>query len=90
MSDVTKIPGTDDAIVMTDLFDSEVTGVEANLFRATSDGAVIWRASPPGPGPDCWSEYEVVGSVVEAFSWSCFRVRLDIATGAELSRTFTK
>ena len=89
MSDVTKIPGTDDSIVMTDVFERDVTGTEANLFRADGEANVIWRASPPGAAPDFWTEYAINGDVVEAISWSSFRVRLDISTGDELSRTPT-
>ena len=75
MSDVTKIPGTDDAIVMTDIFERDVTGVEANRFRVDGDATVIWRASPPGTPPDFWTEYLIDGDAVEAFSWSYFRVQ---------------
>jgi hypothetical protein len=62
----------------------------ANLCRVRPDGSEVWRATPPDGPNDLWTEAEVDGDVVSAFSWSCYRVRLDLSTGCELERVFTK
>jgi hypothetical protein len=55
-----------------------------------SDGSEVWRVMPPQGSHDRWSEVHVDGEHIVAFSWSCYRVTLDAATGGELGRTFTK
>jgi len=85
---VMSVPGSEDTVVLVDYMGGPT--VFANLFRVTPDGAEIWRAQPPDTGPDAWTSARIEGDEVIAFSWSCFAVRLDLATGSELSRVFTK
>jgi hypothetical protein len=63
----------------------------ANLVRLRHDGRQLWAADPPTSGADCWTaaHLDEQGRVV-AHSWSGYSVVLNVATGKELSRTFTK
>ena len=49
----------------------------------------LWRVDPDGR-EDASTEASVDGDEVSAFSRSCERIKLDLATGQERSRTFTK
>jgi predicted RNA-binding protein len=77
MSDVTKIPGIDDSIVMTDIFERDVKGLEANLFRVDGDATVIWRASPPGPSRGLTVSHLVRELLAEAVSQRATVAKLD-------------
>jgi hypothetical protein len=79
-----RLPGSDDIIVLTEY---SLGDDPANLSRMRSDGSVVWRAPPPEPKDDFWTEAELDEHAVSAFSWSCYRVRLDVDTGLELTRT---
>ena len=64
--------------------------VNANLARVSPGGAGVWRAEPPDAEPDAWTSARIEGDEVVACSWSCYEVRLELATGRELSRVFAK
>ena len=82
------VPCSSDTVVLLDYMDG--TNVFANLFRVTDEGIEVWRATPPGSGPNSWTAARIEGDEVVAYSWSGFTVRLDLATGGERSRVFTK
>ena len=82
-----SLPGSDDRIVLVEYSSGDHP---ANLSRVRPDGSAVWSAPPPEQNNDFWTEAELEEDVVSAFSWSCYRVRLDLRTGAERSRTFTK
>ena len=78
-----------------DLLDLEPTtdgmGYAAKVRRRRVDGTVIWTALPPDGEPqDAWVAVRVDGSRVIANSWSCYLVILNLDTGEEIKRTFTK
>lgn len=54
------------------------------------DGKVQWRALPPEPKPDCFTEISMDGDNLTAFTFSCYRVHIDIHTGEIIARQFTK
>jgi hypothetical protein len=83
-----NVPDCDDTLVLLDYMNGP--NLFANLFRITAGGDEVWRAVPPNTGPDAWTQARIEGDEVVAFSWSCFEVRLDLATGYEISRVFTK
>jgi hypothetical protein len=64
--------------------------VDTRRFRVRDDGVEVWRATPPGSGPNSWTAARIEGDEVVAHSWSGFRVRLDLATGTERERIVTK
>ena len=82
------VPNSSDTVVLLDYMGGP--DVFANLFRVTEDGAEVWRATPPGSGPNSWTKARIEGDEVVAYSWSGFTVRLDLATGAERDRVYTK
>jgi hypothetical protein len=82
-----NVPGSSDTVVLLDYMDGP--NVFANLFRVTADGDEVWRATPPGSGPNSWTQARIEGDEVVAKSWSGFEVRLDLASGAERQRTYT-
>lgn len=85
---VQPVPGSSDELVLLDYMGGP--NVFANLFRRTPAGVDVWRAAPPSTGPDAWVSAAVEGDRVLAQSWSGWRVVLDLATGVEIDRTFTK
>jgi hypothetical protein len=63
----------------------------ASITRRGSDGSVKWTAIPPKVEPqDAWTAVRLEGPRVIANSWSCYLVQLDLETGDEIARTFTK
>ena len=85
---ILNVPGSADSVVLLDYVGGP--NVFANLFRGRDDGTEVWRATPPGSGPNAWTNARLEGEEVVAHSWSDFTVRLDLATGEELGRVFTK
>jgi len=63
-----------------------------NLVRMRADGGVVWKAEPLEPSAgDSWVAVEMVPDEgLVANSWSCWRVRLDPATGVSIDKEFTK
>jgi hypothetical protein len=63
-----------------------------NLVRLHANGALVWEAEPPEPGAgDSWVAIEwVPDDGLIANSWSCWRVRIDPATGQAIDKEFTK
>ena len=59
------------------------------LQRLRPDGSVAWSVQPPD-SQDSWVTASVNGGTVTASSWSCWRVTIDLASGREIGRAFTK
>ncbi len=86
---VQRVPGTSDELVLIDYMAGPQ--VFANLFRRKTDGAEVWRAAPPvGANPDAWVDARIEGDHVVAQTWSGWTVVLDLASGMEQDRAFTK
>jgi len=53
---------------------------------------LVWEAEPPEPGAgDSWVAIEwAPDDGLIANSWSCWRVRIDPATGQAIDKEFTK
>jgi len=88
---VVEIPGSADSLLLLDYWDGPK--VYANLSRVREDGTHVWTAAPQPPmptSPDAWAQIHLDGAAVIAYSWSGWLVRLDLVTGAELSREFVK
>jgi hypothetical protein len=70
---------------------SDGLGYIASVIRRRHDGSAAWTAlAPRNDTADAWTAVRVDGHQVVANSWSCFEVRLDLNTGLEITRTFTK
>lgn len=66
-------------------------GYARSITRRGSDGSDRWTAFPPEGGrQDAWTTVRLEGPRVIANSWSCYLVHLDLDTGHEIVRTFTK
>jgi hypothetical protein len=79
----------------TDFLDLEPTrdglGYAARIARRRSDDSTSWIASPPrGEQHDAWTSVRMEASRVIACSWSGYEVELDLETGREFTRRFTK
>jgi hypothetical protein len=70
--------------------DSEDAALRGSLALVRQDDSEAWRVMPPNGTGDRWTEAHSDGNRVSAFSWSCYRVTLDAASGTELDRVFTK
>ena len=85
---VLAVPQSDDRIVLTDYMNA--TPDRGNLARIRADGSEVWRLTPAPHSQDAWTVARVEGDVCRASTWSGCDVSLDLATGRELSRVFTK
>ena len=83
------IPDSDDILDLAPTDDG--LGYAASITRRRSDGSDSWTAIPPEGAPqDAWTTVRLEGPRVIASSWSCYLVQLDLETGGEIARTFTK
>jgi hypothetical protein len=82
------VPGGSDHVVLTDYMDA--TPDRGNLARVREDGADVWRVVPPIRSKDCWTVARIENGVCRASTWSGWDVMLDLETGRELDRVFTK
>ena len=82
------IPGSDDTLDLAPTNDG--LGYAASITRRGRDGSVRWTAGPPEGERDAWTAVRLEGPYVIANSWSCYLVQLDLETGGEIGRTFTK
>ena len=83
------LPGSSDVLELAPTTDG--LGYTASITKRRRDGSAAWTALPPGGDlQDAWTAVRVDGQQVVANSWSCFEVRLDLDTGKEITRQFTK
>ena len=61
-----------------------------NLSRCSPSGESVWLAELPTNSVDSYVDIEIEGHRVIAFSWSCYRVEINIDSGAVEKSTFTK
>ncbi|MGH3305797.1 MAG: hypothetical protein ACRDOK_29885 [Streptosporangiaceae bacterium] len=85
---VLAVPQSDDQIVLTDYMDAAPD--RGNLARIRNDGTEVWRVTPAIYSQDAWTVARLEGDVCRASTWSGWDVTLDLATGQERSRVFTK
>lgn len=85
---VLALPQSEDQIVLTDYMDA--TPGRGNLARIREDGTEVWRVTPETQSQDAWTAARLEGDVCRASTWSGWDVTLDLATGQERSRIFTK
>lgn len=85
---VLPVPSSEDVLVLSDYMTAE-PGV-GNLARVQPDGTEVWRNAPDPLSQDTWTVARIEGDECRASTWSGWDVSLDLATGAERGRTFTK
>ena len=85
---VLALPQSDDQIVLTDYMDA--TPDRGNLARIRNNGTEVWRVTPATHSRDAWTVARLEGDVCRASTWSGWEVTLDLDTGRERSRVFTK
>jgi hypothetical protein len=84
-----RVPGSGDEIVLTDYMDA--TPDQGNLARVRPDGIDVWRVIPSITSGDSWTVARLEGAAaVRASTWSGWDILIDIETGREQSRVFTK
>jgi hypothetical protein len=83
------VPGSDDELELAPTADG--LGYAASIIRRRSDGSAAWTALPPlGEHQDAWTTVRLQEHQLVANSWSAFEVHLDLNTGREITREFTK
>jgi hypothetical protein len=66
-------------------------GYHGRISRLHEDGTVAWTVGLPSLGADdAWTDVRIEGETVLAHKRSCYLVTLDLATGVERGRIFTK
>ncbi|HTA10481.1 MAG TPA: hypothetical protein VK836_18310 [Streptosporangiaceae bacterium] len=89
MNPTIPIPDSDDELELAPTADG--FGYTASITRRRSDGSAAWTALPPlGERQDAWTTVQLQGHQVVANTWSAFEVHLDLKTGREIGREFTK
>lgn len=62
-----------------------------NLSRCSTSGRIVWTAELPTRSEnDAYVEAQIEGNQVIAWSWSCFRVKLNLESGVIEDTVFTK
>jgi len=65
-----------------------------NLIRTDNNGQEVWRAKPTHFGEsgteDCFTKMVWDGRELTAFTWTCYRVAIDIEGGTVTTLNFTK
>ena len=62
-----------------------------NLSRCAASGETVWVAQlPTRSEPDAYTNAQIEGTRVVAWSWSCYRVELNIESGSIENSIFTK
>jgi hypothetical protein len=87
-----EIPGSSDFIQLLPFDQSARPKHFENLSRCSASGESVWRASLPTiPGDhDAYVDAEIRDGRLFAWSWSCFRVELNIESGRIENSIFTK
>ena len=85
---VLPVPGTDDVLTLTDYMDAK-PGI-GNLYRSRSDGTEVWRVAPDALSQDVWTVVRVEDDTCRGSTWQGWDVVLDLQTGQERERRFTK
>jgi hypothetical protein len=86
---VLLIPESADHLVLTDYMDA--TPDRGNLARVRDDGSEVWRVVQAIRSQDAWTVVVRIESVTcRVATWSGWDVTLDLITGRELGRAFTK
>jgi hypothetical protein len=83
------LPLGSDLIVLFDYHEASQKRVWDNLMRVRPDGTIVWRASPPTSTAG-FTKIEWIGGNLMAWTWECFMLRLDPASGRVLESTFMK
>jgi hypothetical protein len=86
---VEGIPGQSDALVILD-WAGRTPGAFGNLLRLRPDGTPAWVAALPWEGDDFFTEFRLSDGVIHAWTWSCFRVSVDLETGRLGEPVFVK
>jgi hypothetical protein len=83
------ITGSEDILELASTGDG--IGYPASITRRKGDGSSLWTVLPPeGSRQDAWVAVRIDGPRVIASSWSGYLVHLDLDTGGEIVRAFTK
>jgi hypothetical protein len=83
------IKGSGDVLVVDEVPDQ--LGSSNILRRVRPEGSNVWIIEPPdGRAQDAWVAIRIEGDEVIGHSWSCYQVAIDLMTGAERTRKFTK
>lgn len=69
--------------------DASKEKVFENLLCIEHSGQVAWKAELPDQ-PDSFVEFEATANSLIAWTWSCWMMRLDPATGKTIERKFVK
>jgi hypothetical protein len=89
VSQTLAINGSTDVLALEDA--PGVPGSYGSISRLRADGSPAWTVAPPtNESEDAWTAVQIDRNVVLANSWSCLAVTIDLDTGAERARSFTK
>jgi hypothetical protein len=81
-------PGSSDHLVLTNYMDAAPD--RGNLARVRDNGSEVWRVAPRVQSQDSWTVVRIENGRCRASTWSCWDVTLDLETGQELGRVFTR
>ena len=76
-------------IVVLDYYKAKKLHVWETLFRIRADGSVAWKLSAPG-STDIFTNVAWRDGKLIAWTWECFMITIDEASGTILESVFTK
>ncbi|HZO53492.1 MAG TPA: hypothetical protein VFB63_12320 [Bryobacteraceae bacterium] len=79
----------DGFIVVLDYYEAGKLGVWENLLRIRADGSVVWKLCTPSSS-DMFTDVAWLDGKLVAWTWECFMVTIDVASGRILQSVFTK
>lgn len=86
-----ELPDSNQCIILLDRSQESRPRSFQNLIAINCCGDVVWRAELPDiSGTDAYVSFSLQNGSLFANSWSCFRVTIDLETGAILAREWTK
>jgi hypothetical protein len=86
-----EIPGSSDFIQLLPYDSSGAPKQFQNLSRCLASGEKVWVAELPSRSDnDAYVNVQIEGERVVAWSWSCYRVELNMVSGSIENSTFTK
>jgi hypothetical protein len=86
-----EIPGSSDFIQLIPYDSFGAPKHFQNLSRCSASGETVWVAElPTRSDNDAYTNAEIQGEQVVAWSWSCYRVELNLHSGAIEKSVFTK
>jgi hypothetical protein len=83
------VPIEQDYLVLLDYFAAGQAHIWNNFFRVGPNDEIVWRSRTPRSG-DLFTKIDWDGTRLVAWTWECYRLTINPATGTVIESVFTK